>query len=207
MSGRGDRVTMTCVTHLTTAELERHLPHLRDAPRDDGPLALLVRRPAAREREILDEGELHPDHGLVGDDWAARGRRRGRMTASYAARSITLMSHRMVSILGETDAERALAGDQLYVDLDLSVENLPAGSRLAIGAAAVVEVTKYPHTGCAKFVERFGDDAARFVNGDEGRPLRLRGVNGVVVAGGTVRPGDRVRVLSRGRPDARPALP
>ena len=198
---------MTAVTHRTTDELEQHLPHLRDAPRDEGPLALLVRRPGAREREVLAEGELHPDHGLVGDDWAARGRRRGRTTASYAARSITLMSHRMVSLLGDTDAERALAGDQLYVDLDLSVVNLPAGSRLAIGDEAVVELTRYPHTGCAKFVERFGDDAARFVNGDEGRPLRLRGANGVVVEGGTVRPGDRVRVLSRAEPDQRPALP
>ena len=113
----------------------------------------------------------------------------------------------MVSLLGETDEERALAGDQLYVDLDLSVENLPAGSRVAIGDEAVVEVTKYPHTGCAKFVERFGDDAARFVNGDAGRPLRLRGANGVVVTGGTVRHGDRVRVLSRAEPDQRPALP
>lgn len=191
MSGRGDRVTMTCVTHLTTAELERHLPHLRDAPRDDGPLALLVRRPAAREREILDEGELHPDHGLVGDDWAARGRRRGRMTASYAARSITLMSHRMVSVLGETDAERALAGDQLYVDLDLSIENLPAGSLLAIGDA-VLRISEEPHTGCAKFSARFGSPAWRLANSPEGRVLRLRGVNASVVTSGTVRQGDTV---------------
>ena len=159
--------------HRPSSELERHLDHLRDAPRDVVSLELVVRRPGARQREVVEVAELHPDHGLVGDDWAARARRRGKMTASYAARSITVMSHRMISLLGDTDEDRAWAGDQLYVELDLSVVNLPTGSRLGIGDEAVIEVTKYPHTGCAKFVERYGDDAARFVNGDVGRPLRL----------------------------------
>ncbi len=181
--------------HRTTAELEARLDHLRASPRDVGVLALLVRRPAARQREILAEGELHPEHGLVGDDWAARGRRRGRMTASYGARSITVMNHRMASVLADLVSDQALAGDQLYVDLDLSVDNLPVGSRLAVGATAVIEVAKYPHTGCAKFVERFGGDAARFVNGEAGRPLRLRGLNGTVVVGGSVRTGDAIRKL------------
>jgi hypothetical protein len=193
--------------HRPLSHLESQLPHLRSAPRDAGVLALVVRRPGPREREVLAAGELRPEHGLVGDDWAARGRRRGRMTASYAARSITVMSHRMVSLLGDTDEDRAWAGDQLYVDLDLSVDNLPPGSRLGVGEAAVIEVTKYPHTGCAKFVERYGADATRFVNTEEGRALRLRGLNGTVVTPGTVRPGDPVLVLSRTRPPGRVALP
>ena len=193
--------------HRPLSALRPHLEHLRSAPRDVGVLALVVRRPGPRQREVLTEGELHPDQGLVGDDWAARGRRRGRMTASYAARSITLMSHRMVSLLADSDEGRAWAGDQLYVDLDLSVDNLPAGSRLAVGDAAVVEVTRYPHTGCAKFVERYGEEATRFVNTDEGRALRLRGMNGTVVTPGTVRPGDPVRVLSRAQPPVSGSLP
>lgn len=193
--------------HLTTADLESELDHLRASPSDEGTLALVVRRPAARQRELLDEGVLDPEAGLVGDDWAARGRRRGKMTASYAARSITLMNHRMAQVLSGDVDEQALAGDQLYVDLDLSQDNLPAGSRLAVGAEAVVEVTKYPHTGCAKFAERFGDAAARFVNGEDGRPLRLRGMNGIVVTPGAVRPGDVVRVLSRGEATSPTPLP
>jgi hypothetical protein len=193
--------------HRPLSHLESHLPQLRSAPRDAGLLALVVRRPGPREREVLAEGELHPEHGLVGDDWVARGRRRGRMTASYAARSITVMSQRMVSLLADTDEDRAWAGDQLYVDLDLSLDNLPAGSRLGVGVEAVIEVTRYPHTGCAKFVERFGADATHFVNTDEGRALRLRGMNGTVVTPGTVRPGDPVRVLSRARPSGPVALP
>ncbi|MGA9746744.1 MAG: hypothetical protein WBQ50_04735 [Nocardioides sp.] len=179
--------------HLTTTELESQLEHLRASPRAQGSLGLVVRRPAARQREILTEGVLDPEHGLVGDDWVARGRRRGKVTASYAARSITLMNQRMAIVLSADVDDQALAGDQLYVDLDLSIDNLPPGSRLAVGDTAVIELTKYPHTGCAKFVERFGGDAARFVNGPEGRPLRLRGANGTVVVGGTVRVGDTVR--------------
>ncbi|HET6652070.1 MAG TPA: MOSC domain-containing protein [Nocardioides sp.] len=193
--------------HRPLSALEPHLDHLRSAPRDVGVLALVVRRPGPRKREVVTAGELHPDHGLVGDDWAARGRRRGKMTASYVARSITVMGHRMVSLLADTDEDRAWAGDQLYVDLDLSVTNLPPGSRLAVGESAVVEVTKYPHTGCAKFVERYGEEATRFVNTDEGRALRLRGMNGRVVTPGTVRPGDPVRVLSRGEPPISVSLP
>ncbi len=193
--------------HRPLSALSPHLEHLRSAPRDLGVLALVVRRPGPRKREVLTAAELHPDHGLVGDDWAKRGRRRGKMTASYAARAVTLMGHRMVSLLGDTDEERAWAGDQLYVDLDLSVANLPTGSRLAVGESAVVEVTKYPHAGCAKFVKRYGEEATRFVNTDEGRALRLRGMNGIVVTPGTVRPGDPVRVLSRGEPPMSVSLP
>ena len=83
----------------------------------------------------------------------------------------------------------ALAGDQLYVDLDLSVDNLPAGTLLAVGEA-VLRVSEAPHTGCAKFIERFGTEAMRFVNSRTGRRLRLRGMNTRIVIPGTVRLGD-----------------
>ena len=87
-----------------------------------------------------------------------------------------------------------LAGDQLYVDLDLSLANLPPGSRVQIGSA-VIEFSEAPHTGCAKFSARFGVDALRFVNSPTGRELRLRGANCRVVVAGTVRPGDAIRKL------------
>ena len=86
-------------------------------------------------------------------------------------------------VAGDDPADRALAGDQLHVDLDLSPENLPAGTRLAIGGA-VIEVTDQPHTGCAKFAARFGAEALRFVNIGGGKQLRLRGINAKVVAAG-----------------------
>jgi MOSC domain-containing protein YiiM len=82
-----------------------------------------------------------------------------------------------------------LAGDQLYVDLDISVNNLPAGSLLAVGEA-MLEVSEDPHLGCAKFLERFGAEAMRFVNSRIGRQLRLRGMNTRIVVPGTVRLGD-----------------
>jgi MOSC domain-containing protein YiiM len=87
-----------------------------------------------------------------------------------------------------------LAGDQLYVDLDLSEVNLPPGTRLAIGTA-MIEVTAQPHTGCAKFVERFGVDAMKFVNSHERKDLNLRGINARVVRPGVLRVGDAVSKL------------
>jgi hypothetical protein len=180
--------------HRTADELESYLDHLRAAPADHGTLELVVRRPGPLRREVLDVGELHPDHGLVGDGWRVRGSKRTADGSAHPDMQLTVMSHRMVEFLAVDPDRRALAGDQLYVDLDLSVENLPAWTRLAVGEA-VIEVTDQPHTGCAKFIDRFGEQAMRFVNGRTGRALRLRGLNARVVAGGPVRPGDPVRKL------------
>jgi hypothetical protein len=184
------------MAHRTTDDLIAHLTTLRAAPRDEGTLELISRRPAEGQREILTEAELDLAVGLVGDNWKSRGSRHTEDGSADPDKQLNVMSHRMVSFLAPTPESQALAGDQLYVDLDLSVENLPAGSRVALGEA-VIEITAPPHLGCAKFVERFGAEAMKFVNGREGRALRLRGLNAKVVTAGIVRAGDHVRVLSR----------
>lgn len=183
--------------HTTVAELTAHLDHLRSAPADNGTLALVVRRPEAGQREVLAEGALDEAHGLVGDSWLARATRRAVESGRHLEAQLNVMNARMVSLLGGTAQEQALAGDQLYLDLDLSHANLPTGARVALGGTAVIEVTAKPHQGCRKFLDRFGQGAVDFVNSEEGRQLRLRGLNARVVSGGTVRPGDPVRVLSR----------
>jgi hypothetical protein len=180
--------------HRTTAELDAILDHLLAAPKDTGTLELVVRRPGFGEREVLAEGDLSVGQGLVGDTWSSRPSKRTADGSPHPDMQLNVMSHRMVSFLAGDPDRRALAGDQLYVDLDLSHENLPAWSRLGVGEA-VIEVTDQPHTGCAKFIDRFGEDAMRFVNGRVGRPLRLRGLNARVVTGGMVRPGDPVRKI------------
>jgi hypothetical protein len=182
------RVTQT---HRTAADLHPWLDHLRAAPADAGTLHLVVARPSPGTRSVLAEGRLDEVRGLVGDDWSTRPNRRTPDGAPDPAAQLTVMSSRMAALLADDPEVQALAGDQLCVDLDLSPGNLPAGTRLAVGTA-VIEVTAKPHTGCAKFVRHFGEDAMRFVNGREGRALRLRGLNARVVAGGVVRPGDRV---------------
>jgi MOSC domain-containing protein YiiM len=174
--------------HRTIAELEPHLDHLAASPKELGTVELLVCRPTKGTRRLLDEGELDTTVGLVGDSWSTRTHK-----PPHPDKQVTLMSSRMVRLLSSDPRLQALAGDQLYVDLDLSVENLPAGSRLEIGEA-VVEVTAPPHAGCAIFVRHFGEEAMRFVNSRAGRALRLRGANGRVVTGGMVRPGDKVVV-------------
>jgi hypothetical protein len=183
------------VPSLTTTGLEAALDHLRSAPADTGALALVVRRPEPGARELLDEGVLDEVNGLVGDNWLSRATSRAVAEGRHLDAMITVMSSRMVGLLADTDEERALAGDQLYVDLDLSHDSLPAGSRIAVGDEAVLEVTAKPHAGCRKFLARFGADAVGFVNSGEGTRLRLRGLNARVVRGGTVRPGDVVRRL------------
>lgn len=179
----------------TLASLEARLDHLVAAPAQTGTLAMIVRRPDVGVREILDEGVLDEAGGLVGDNWLSRATSRAIAEGRHLDAMITVMSARMVSLLGETDDVQAQAGDQLYVDLDLSHDNLPAGTRIALGEDAVLEVTAKPHAGCKKFLARFGEDAVAFVNGEVGSRMRLRGLNARVVRGGVIRPGDVVRRL------------
>ena len=182
-------------THLTTDELEAGLDEIVRAPAAEGTVELIVRRPAENEREVLEEGTLDLEEGLVGDMWHRRGSKRTADGTAHPDMQLTLMSARVVDLVAAGDRERwPLAGDQIYVDLDISEANLPAGTRLSLGTA-VIEVTPEPHTGCAKFHARFGGDAHRFVNTKQHRHLRLRGLNAKVVEPGTVRTGDTIRKL------------
>ena len=177
--------------HLATGELEAGLAEIRLSPADGGTVELVVRRPAEGEREVLDEGVLDLVEGLVGDTWRARGSGGRPDGAANPDAQLTVMNARAAALVARERERWPLAGDQLYVDLDLSAENLPPGTRLAVGSA-VIEVTPEPHTGCAKFSARFGSDALRFINSPAGRSLRLRGVDTRVVQPGVVRPGDSV---------------
>lgn len=183
----------------TMAELEEFYPVVEAAPKDVGTVRLVVARPAVNERVVLDVGVLDLDEGLIGDSWKDRPSSRMKEDVPHPRMQLNVMSWPMAEFLAFGDEERVPhAGDQLYLDLDLSHDNLPAGTRLLFGEASapssVIEVTEEPHTGCKKFIARFGVDAMRFVNGRAGRPLRLRGLNAVVIQPGEVRPGDTVTV-------------
>jgi MOSC domain-containing protein YiiM len=165
-------------------ELEDGIAEIRRSPRQ-GTVELIVRRPSEEERELLDEALLDPIQGVVGDRWHAGG-------AGHPDRQLTIMNARAASLIARTRDRWPLAGDQLYVDFDLSGAHLPPGTQLEIGSA-VVEVTEEPHLGCGKFSRRFGVDALKFVNSDVGRELNLRGINARIVTGGAVRTGDPIR--------------
>jgi MOSC domain-containing protein YiiM len=172
--------------------LEETLDHIREAPADGGRVELIVRRPAATEREVLTEAWLDVRDGLEGDNWCVRGSSRIPDGGPDREAQLTLMNARAAAAIAGEYERWPLAGDQFYVDLDLSQNNLPPGSRVQIGSA-VIEFSEAPHTGCAKFSARFGVDALRFVNSPTGRKLRLRGANCRVVVAGTVLPGDTIR--------------
>lgn len=167
--------------------LEQALEYVRTAPKEQGTLAMIVSRPAVGEREVLLEGELDTTAGLVGDSWGVREK-------VDPDAQLNVMSARAIEVVSPDVTRRPLAGDQLYLDIDLSDENLPPGSRLRIGSA-VIEITPKPHTGCAKFAARFGPEATRFVNTGEGKRLHLRGVCAKVIEGGLITVGDTVTKL------------
>jgi hypothetical protein len=180
--------------HPTTVELTNGLDRILRSPSDEGGLKLIVRRRGESEREVLTEATLDRTEGLLGDTWRSRGSRRTPDRLADPKMQLTVMNARVAALVAVDDHRWKLAGDQLYVDLDLSEANLPPGSRLAVGSA-VIEVTDAPHLGCKKFRERFGEDALRFVNSDVGRELRLRGVNTKVVGSGRLELGDTIRKL------------
>ena len=180
--------------HLTMPELEAALDHLRQAPKDDGVLHLIVCRPEVEERQEMDQAELDPVKGLIGDNWSVRGSKRTPDGSAHPEMQINIMNSRVIALLAQERERWSLAGDQLYVDLDLSKENLPAGSRIQVGPA-VLEVSPLPHTGCQKFVARFGVEAMKFVNSEVGKELCLRGINAKVVQGGTVKLGHKVKKI------------
>lgn len=185
---------MESITHLTTEQLHAGLDQIERSPKLEGVLALIVRRPAVNAREVLQEGHLDLADGLVGDTWSRRGSSRSADGLAHPEMQLNVMNARAAALIAQHPDRWALAGDQLYVDLDVSAENLPAGTRLAIGTA-IIEVTAEPHTGCRKFVDRFGLDAMKFVNSPVGRALNLRGINARVVQPGPIRVGDVVRRL------------
>ena len=182
------------IQHLTLAEMEASLETIRQSPKDVGVLKLISRRPNTDEREVLDEGQLDPAHGLVGDNWKARGSRSTPDGSANPEMQLNVMNARVIELLAQDTSRWALAGDQLFVDFDLSEVNAPPGTRLAIGSA-VIEITPEPHLGCKKFSARFGPDAMKFVNSPEGKELHLRGVNAKVVQPAVIRTGDAVKKL------------
>jgi MOSC domain-containing protein YiiM len=185
---------METIAHLSRLELDAGLGVIRQSPQDNGVLKMIVRRPKVDEREIVNEAELDLEVGLVGDTWKTRGSKATPDGSAHIHAQITLMNMRAIALMAQDESRWALAGDQLYVDMDLSEVNLPPGARLVIGSA-ILEISAVPHTGCAKFSQRFGVDAHKFVNSPEGKPLRLRGVNARVIQAGTIRVGDVVKKL------------
>ena len=179
--------------HVTAEELEAGLDYIRRSPKDAGILELIVRRPDIDRREVLDEGTVDPVVGLVGDSWTKRASSRTHDGSPHPDRQITIMNSRAADVIASGVHRWPLAGDQLFVDLDLGIDNLPPGTELHIGDAVLV-VTDPPHTGCSKFAARFGTEALKFVNSTEGRRLNLRGIHAKVIRPGLIIKGDTVRV-------------
>jgi hypothetical protein len=177
--------------HFDLTTLEAGLDQIRASPKDAGRVELISRRPQTEQREVIDEALLDTEQGLVGDNWLTRGSTSTPDGSAHPDMQLTLMNVRSATLIAGAPERRQLAGDQFFVDFDLSIENLPPGSRLTLGEATI-EITEIPHRGCGKFSARFGVDALKFVNSAVGRELNLRGVNARIIEGGVVCRGDAI---------------
>jgi MOSC domain-containing protein len=183
--------------HLSMSELEAGLDEIRKSPLDAGALKLIVCRPSTGVRKLQEYAELDPAAGLVGDNWSTRGSSSTKDGSSHPEMQINIMNSRAAALVARHPERWAEAGDQLYIDMNLGPANLPPGTQLEIGTA-IIEVTAIPHTGCNKFMARFGREATKFVNSPAGRELNLRGINARVVQPGVIRTGDLVKKRSYG---------
>ena len=179
------------MTERTLTELEAGLERVLEAPTERGTLRLIVARTAIDERQILQRGTLTEEHGLEGDNWLTRGNKRTPDGSAHPLKQITIINARVLELIAGEPENWAAAGDQLYADFNVRETNTPAGTRLVVGNATL-EVTDAPHLGCAKFKDRYGHDALRWVNSEAGVKLKLRGVNARVIKSGTIRIGDPI---------------
>jgi len=182
------------IKHLTLADLEAGLDNVRNSPKDQSVLDLIVSRPEEDAREVMELADLDVTVGLVGDTWQDRPSARSGDGKAHPDMQITLMNSRVADLVAQDKDRWPLSGDQLFSDLDLSAENVPPGTRISVGAA-ILEATDQPHTGCKKFSARFGVDALKLISSPIGKELQLRGINLKVVVGGEIKPGDRVKKL------------
>ena len=180
------------VAHLTLADLEAGLDEIRRSPKEQGVLELIVSRPGEDEREVMELADLDTELGLVGDTWRDRPSSRSGDGKAHPDMQITIMNSRVAALLAQDKECWQLSGDQLFMDLDLSAENVPPGTRISVGSA-ILEATDQPHTGCKKFAARFGVDALKLISSPVGKELQLRGINAKVVQGGEIKPGDTVK--------------
>jgi len=185
---------MLNLQHLSIIELEAGMDYIRQSPTENGVLKLIVRRPDVDLREVIHEGQLNLIEGLEGDTWKPRGSSHTPDGSANVNAQITVMNARAIALLAQDEEHWPLAGDQLYIDMDLSDDNIPPGTKLAIGSA-IIEVSAQPHSGCKKFSSRFGVEAMKFVNSPEGKRLHLRGINTRVIQAGTIRVGDLVKKI------------
>jgi MOSC domain-containing protein YiiM len=186
----------TAPRHLTTAELEQHLPDVLASPKQAGRLEAIVVRPASNQRRTLATARLTPEAGIEGDRWINGGHAKLADGRPDTSNQVSLMNVRFLQQIAGHQEAICLAGDNLIVDLDLGEANLPAGSRLAIGEHVVIELTAQPHTGCTKFASRYGNEARAFMNNERGTELHLRGRYARVATCGTIAVGDAVRKLA-----------
>ncbi len=180
-----------CVKYKKLNDLQLGLDKIISSPKQIGTVKMIVSRPKIGIRKIQEMAELDKDLGLIGDNWHDRDSSNMQDKSADIETQLTIMNSCVIALITQNCDQWPLAGDQLYIEMDISKNNLPPGSLLKLGNA-LLKISKKPHTGCKKFSERFGLDALKFVSSRQGRELSLRGINTSIIKSGMVQTGDKV---------------
>ncbi len=175
--------------HLDKQELAAGLPEILKSPKDRGPIESITVRPASEQRRTVNSVAISLAGGVEGDHWAQGCWKSTDAGKPHPDVQICMMNSRCIDLIAGDKDNWAPAGDNLFIDMDLTPENLPPGTRIAMGTA-ILEITDTAHKGCAKFIERYGRDACVFVNVGDGDRYKLRGIYGRVVQDGVLSVGD-----------------
>lgn len=180
--------------HKTMEELKAGLPEILKSPQDNGEVKAVVVRPGSCERNMVPSCDVSLEGGVLGDHWAKGCWKTTDDGEPHPDVQICIMNSRCIELIAGDQSNWAPAGDNLFVDMDLSPENLPPGQRVAVGSA-IIEITDTPHKGCQKFIDRYGRDACVFVNLGDGDKYKLRGIYARTFEAGTISVGDTFRKL------------
>ncbi|MDA1190559.1 MAG: MOSC domain-containing protein [Candidatus Poribacteria bacterium] len=183
------------IAHLTTEQIEAKLDWIQSAPTDNGTLEGICIRPASNERVELERCRLSPKLGVEGDSWARKCWKTLADGSPDPDVQVTIMNARAIEVMAGSRDRWKWAGDQLFADFNVGVDNLQPGDRVRIGDA-LLEITAEPHNGCDKFKDRFGLDALKYVNSPDGKSLRLRGIYARIVEEGVINVGDTIRKVN-----------
>lgn len=179
---------------VTQPEIDQRLSSVLDSPKDQGTVEMIVVRPFKNQRKTLIHVLFSPEAGVTGDNWKTQCWKKLNDGQSDPDVQVAIMNARMIDMLTDDKAHWPLAGDQLFVDFDLSVTNLSPGDQLQIGDA-VLQITAEPHRGCSKFKQRFGELAMHCVNSAQGDAHRLRGIYAKIISAGNVSVGDVIHKI------------
>lgn len=175
------------------AELDAQLPHVLNAPKTGSRVAMLCTRPARNERVFPDAIVLTRARGIDGDREMAQPWLRLDNGDPDPRIQVSIIPQRVLDLVWRDRENITHPGDNIVADIDVSLDNMPVGTILTIGTAAL-RVSDEWNDGCAKWNKRMGRAAYEWTTQPDHEPLRLRGIYCEIITDGVIKLGDTITV-------------